>query len=220
MTCPQAETGPRSSGDWSVNRVSDQSVIWPRACHSTEAWESNLTTCCLWFTWCEWNRPTCPPTPPLLTDTTHPPTLSLSLAGSTMSTCLCIHVEWVIHACGREASQPTRIHTLSGSHPASPSIPAACIHSYWVMITTSAWWPTKPPHSPALRAIISCCLRLCLLSVCQFLSPVSLWEANLSAFPMMCLGNLFPGQPGYQILSQRLLAGASFVYTFHISARM
>lgn len=30
----------------------------------------------------------------------------------------------------------------------------------------------------------------------------------------MCLGNLFPGQPGYQILSQRLMAGASFVYTF------
>ncbi|KAM7380460.1 hypothetical protein PAMP_003753 [Pampus punctatissimus] len=53
------------------------------------------------------------------------------------------------------------------------------------------------------------------LSVSQ-LSSVSLWEANLSAFPMVCLGNLFPGQPGYQILSQRLFAGPPVNVTCNI----
>lgn len=43
---------------------------------------------------------------------------------------------------------------------------------------------------------------------------VSLREANLSAYPMMCLRNRFPGQPGYQILSEAPSPGASFIYTF------
>lgn len=96
------------------------------------------------------------------------------------STCLCAHVEWLIHWPETDvgAWKPQFLHPEAFRHP------VAQFPSHLVPVTIS------------LHA------------------SVSLWEDNLSAFPAMCLGNLFPGQPGYQILSQRLLAGTSFVYTF------
>lgn len=51
------------------------------------------------------------------------------------------------------------------------------------------WWPTKPlfPHPLGFSQPMVYFLPPAPLPVCQ-LSSVSLWEANLSAFPMMCLG--------------------------------
>lgn len=88
-------------------------------------------------------------------------------------------------------------------------------------MTESVCWPTKtsiPPPLGLLANLVVHFLPSPSVFLCVCLS--ALFRLALggqpSAFPMMCLGNLFPGQPGYQILSQWLLAGASFVYTFHI----
>ncbi len=188
------------------NQVSAWSAIWPRACHSVEA--------------CDVQRVISQHDASGWLDVNEIPSsffLSLSLAVSSPAhACVLMWNESfmpVVH----EASQPTHILTLPGSHEASVSIPRAYIHIYWIIITKSVRRSTKPPVPPPLG--FSQVLVYFLpspsvsLSVSQP-SSVSLWEANLSAFPMMCLGNLFPGQPGYQILSQRLLAGASFCLHF------
>ena len=149
---------------------------------------------------------------------------SLSWAGSSAAhACVLVWNESFMPVVVKPCSPLTSSHCqLPGSASMAGAYMGLYLDKNGAIINESVLACTKTlhPSTLGLQLYISRCLRLWLcLCVCQ-LSSVSLWEANLSAFAMMCLGNLFPGQPGYQIFSQRLLTGASFVYTFHISVRM
>lgn len=123
------------------------------------------------------------------------------------STCLCARVEWLIHACCAQ----THTYSHPVSSPSRFSITTEGLH--WPETDVVAWKPQLLHPEAFCHPVAHFPSHLVPVTISLHAS-VSLWEANLSAFPAMCLGNLFPGQPGYQIPSQRLLAGASFVYTF------
>lgn len=115
---------------------------------------SNLTTHCQCLARCEWN-----------TFFSHQVLIVIS---STAHVCVFMWNESfmpVVH----EVSQPTHNHRLilPGPHPASVSIPRAYTYKlYWIIITESLWWPTKPlflhPWVSASLQFISWRLRLCL----------------------------------------------------------
>ncbi len=116
-----------------------------------------------------------------------------------------------------EASRPTHFLTLPGSQAACVSLPRAlytCILKDIDWICVVAWTSVPPPvgFSQPVVGIFPA------VFVCVSVYQSAFFRLALGgqppAFPMMCLGNLFPGQPGYQILSQRLLAGASFCLHF------